>query len=269
MNNNTKGLQLILTVIFTDRERQRLERLYDEEHERRVKEATAALRKELKRNGNNVLKASKKVFHANCGKKKAHCCSNDEFEKEVLAGTASGTESGTASGTALAVPISTGSASAKPATSTVKEKGTAPAVPSYQDTTLERAIKRELDRVVNERNRASYQLIQQHFARAHLKRHLHGDEALDAAERLLCDYDSLEELNIASDPGVLFRRVYQWIESRVPGLCRGCGKKSATFKCAQCGQPCFCSIACQVKDGANRVFCHEHECGLLLLLNNQ
>lgn len=256
---NNKGLQLILTVIFTDRERQRLQRLYDEEHGRRVKEATEALKRELKRNGNNALKASKKVFHAHCGKR-AHCCSNDEFEKEVLAGTV-----GTAPGTAPAVPLSnTGSSSTVTSTISpgVKTTETAPAV-SYHDTTIERTLKRELDRVVNERNRAAYQLIQQYFARAHLKFKMLGEDKLDAAERLLCDYDSLVELNIASDPLHLFVRAHQWIESRAPGQCRGCGIKKATVKCAECGQRCFCSIPCQVKDGANRVFCHEHECGIV------
>lgn len=225
-----KGLQLILSIIFSDRERDRLSRAYNKEHTRRIKGATQALQRELK--STTMLKATKKVFHSKCGNQ-SHCCSNDAFEKEVLIYLKMQQQQ--------------------------QQQEEEQQQQDWEDASLERRLKKELEIIVKKRNEAAYQLLQQHFAKSHMKRALLGEHALDATERLLCDYESVEELKIASDTALLFRRVHEWVTTRIPGQCRSCGKK-ATIKCAQCGQRCFCSIPCQVKDEANRLFCHQHEC---------
>lgn len=228
-----KGLQLILTIMCSDKETVRLERLVAKEHARRLDEATRAMQQEHRKNGHNILKAAKKVFHAKCNSK---TCKSDEFEREVIEAMET-----------------------KDPLSCAGKK-----LSSFDfDATKERSLKKELDRVLEIRNGAAYQLIQQHFAHAHAKRMAHGDESLDVAERLLCDYESVEQLKISSDPALLFFRVAQWLHTRLPDRCRACGKR-ATIKCQQCGKRCFCSILCQVQDESNRVFCHAHECGVLL-----
>lgn len=232
-----KGLQLILTIMCSDKEAARLERLINKEHTRRFNEATRAMQQEYRKNGHNVLKAAKKIFHAKCN---AKTCKSDEFEREVIEAMETKEE--------LKGPL----------TWPVKK------LSSFDfDATLERSLRKELDRVLVIRNGAAYQLIQQHFARAHAKRVVLGDESLDVAERLLCDYASVEQLKISSDPTLLFFRVAQWLRTRLPDRCRACGKQ-ASIKCQQCGKRCFCSIPCQVQDESNRVFCHAHECGILL-----
>lgn len=237
---NNKGLELVLTIIFCDREVKRVGDAYHEEHRRRVAEATQALRREMKRNGNNVIKASKRVFHSQCVAHSGTCSIHEEFEKEVLKQLRK------------------------------KEKAT-PSPPAavggdFLDATLERSLYKELNRTIEARNKAAYQLIQQHFAHAHAKRLALGEESLDVTERLLCDYESVAQLRISSDPVLLFQRVYEWLRTTASvaaaGNCKSCGSKKATIKCVNCKQHCFCSVACQVKDEGNRIFCHANECGL-------
>lgn len=229
-----KGLKLILELTCATREANRLNEAYETEHERRLSVATRALQIEMQRNGNDVIKAAKKIFHKHC-LATGHCTINDEFEKAVL------------------LRLST------------QEPVVASLVPKFEsfgNNLKELSLKRELDRALSARNAASYQLIQQYFARAHAKRVVLGENALDPTERLLCDYPSVVELKIASDPDMLFAKVTQWLRSRKQDCCRACGKstKKKGIKCGKCGLRCFCSIVCQVEDESNRVFCHDHEC---------
>lgn len=234
-----KGLQLIMTLMCANKQITTLTSELCQEHERRVRGALIALDKEMDKNGNKVLPAAKQVFHGTCSSNH-HCCSNEGFEKEVLQRY---------------------SELAEPLEEEEKEQGT----PFYLEDGKEKELKRELDRALDSRNKAAYQLIQQFFARAHLKRVIQGEEALDPAERLLCDYTTVVQLKIASDPELLFRRVGEWLHTRIPGHCRACGKSTRKrgVKCEKCKMQCFCSVACQVNDESNRVFCHAHECGLL------
>lgn len=238
---NNKGLELVLTIIFCDREVKRVGDAYHVEHNRRVVEATQSLKREMKRNGNNLIKASKRVFHSQCVAHSGTCSIHEDFEKEVLKQLRK------------------------------KEKATTPATSGggggdFLDATLERSLYKELNRTIEARNKAAYQLIQQHFARAHAKRLALGEESLDVTERLLCDYESVAQLRISSDPELLFQRVYEWLRTTASvaaaGSCKSCCIKKAIIKCANCKQRCFCSVACQVKDEGNRIFCHANECGL-------
>lgn len=239
-----KGLQLILAIIFCDRERDRLSRALAAEHTRRIHEAAIAMRKEMDRNGNKFLKASKTLFHSKCRKGFHHGCSNDEFAKEVTTFMMDNKQDYEVSGR-----IRTNSSG------------------NFEDVALEKSLKKELIRINKKRNDAAYELVQQYFARAHLKRAALGESSLDVTERLLCDYESVTELQISSDAELLFKKIGEWLEGRKKStLCRTCEKKTASIKCGTCKHACFCSIACQVRDEGNKMLCHAHECDLLTQL---
>jgi hypothetical protein len=234
-----KGLKLILQLIISDREVQRLSKACTQEHARRLQAAVEALQREMLRNGNNILKASTKVFHAHCNRTSC-CCVHEDFEKEVL------------NSLSMAAPL--------------QQQQEPPATKFRDDFTLERNLKKELAQVIKTRNDTAYEIIQQYFARAHAKLHFQGEESLDPAERLLCDYDSVVQLRLASDPEILFQRVATWLCTRIPKHCRTCGihfKKKKGIKCLECKCECFCSVKCQINDEANRAFCHARECGLV------
>lgn len=252
---NNKGqhqetpMTLLLTLMCADRKLRRLEQAADKMQQEHVAHAAACLERELSRNGDDLLKATVAVLHRGCreaGTSPLHQCKvTPEFEKQML-------ETWTKQ-------------QQDPSAQERVSAGDFDYNVAWAET---RRCKREIDEALDERNKAAYRLVQKFFARAHFKRCMLGPEHLDPAERLLCDFQSVSDLRISSDTGRLFGHVAMWLRTRTPGRCRGCGKRGCehrkgAVRCRQCGMACYCSIQCEIADGANQIFSHSHECGLL------
>lgn len=246
-------MTLLITLMCADRKLHQLEAEVQRLEDEHVAQAARELEREMLGNGDDLLKATTAVLHRSCHVSAdtlqcGQCKVTAEFEKRVLELWAKNKLARTSE-----------------TTETKDNEAAFDYGAAWDDL---RTVKREIQAALGDRNRAAYSLVQKFFARAHLKRCTLGLAELDPVERLLCDYQSVRDLKLSKDTKRLFGHVAAWLRTRKPEHCRGCGKKcpppnKGGIRCGACKMLCYCSIKCEVSDGANQIFSHTHECGLL------
>lgn len=131
----------------------------------------------------------------------------------------------------------------------------------------------EARKLISKRNELAYNIMRRYFASSLIKCLELGKEALGPGQRLLCDYNSVEQLALCKDTDSLFELAARWLHHvdnapRRATACYKCHRKrppkspahGAGFDCQQCGKAWFCSIQCQLDDESSNVFAHMHEC---------
>lgn len=129
----------------------------------------------------------------------------------------------------------------------------------------------QVDEHIRKRNELAYNIMRRYFGPALIKCLRGGMSALGPGERLLCDYNSVAQLNLCKDTDNVFELAARWLfrvdhPPKRASSCYKCQKKrphksrGVGLDCPLCGVAWFCSIQCQLNDESENVFAHMHEC---------